>query len=129
MSGFAINQLTISGNLTSDPELRHLLSGQALCKLRIANNERVKLADGSWISQPQYFDITIWGAIGEWVAANVTKGDQVVIAGRLRWREYDTATGDKRQAIDITADSIIPTPRSSPASADIVDTDTDDIPF
>ena len=63
MSGFAINQLTISGNLTSDPELRRLDSGHALCKLRIAHNERVKLADGSWIDQPQYFDVTIWGDI------------------------------------------------------------------
>jgi single-strand DNA-binding protein len=129
MSGFAINQLTISGNLTSDPDLRHLHSGQALCKIRIAHNERVKLADGSWISQPQYFDVTIWSAIGEWVAANVAKGDQVVIAGRLRWREYDTAAGDKRQAIDITADSIVPAPRSSPATAYVDDTHTDDIPF
>ena len=129
MSGFAINQLTISGNLTSDPDLRHLHSGQALCKLRIAHNERVKLADGSWISQPQYFDVTIWGAVGEWVAANVAKGDQVVIAGRLRWREYETAGGDKRQAIDITADSIVPTPRNSPTTAHVDDTHTDDIPF
>jgi single-strand DNA-binding protein len=129
MSGFAINQLTISGNLTSDPDLRHLHSGQALCKLRIAHNERVKLADGSWISQPQYFDVTIWGAIGQWAAEHVAKGDQIVIAGRLRWREYDTATGDKRQAIDITAHSIVPSPRSNPATAYVDDAHDDDIPF
>jgi hypothetical protein len=42
MSGFDINQLTISGNLTADPELRHLESGTALCKIRIAHNERRK---------------------------------------------------------------------------------------
>ena len=135
MSGFAINHLTISGNLTSDPDLRHLHSGQALCKLRIAHNERVKLTDGSWISQPQYFDVTIWGAIGEWVAGHVAKGDQVVIAGRLRWREYETADGTRRQAIDITADSIVPmrraastepTPDEIESGRDDLD---DDIPF
>jgi single-strand DNA-binding protein len=133
MSGFAINQLTISGNLTSDPDLRHLGSGHALCKLRIAHNERVKLTDGSWIDQPQYFDVTIWGRIGEWVAANVAKGDQVVIAGRLKWREYETADGTRRQAIDITADSIVPTRHTShtePTPDDVEPGDVDDdIPF
>ena len=107
MSGFAINQLTISGNLTSEPVLRHLPSGQALCKLRIAHNERLKLADGSWISQPQYFDVTIWGAIGSWVAKHVAKGDQVVSAGRPRWREHDTTRSLRTivgQVVDPTRD-------------------------
>ena len=38
MSGFDINQLTISGNLTRDPELRSLPSGQSVCNVRIAHN-------------------------------------------------------------------------------------------
>jgi single-strand DNA-binding protein len=129
MSGFDINQLTISGNLTTDPELRHLHSGNALCKIRIAHNERRKLESGDWIDNPQYFDVTIWGAIGEWVAANVAKGDRVVVAGRLRWREWDTEDGNKRQAVDITADSIVPTPRSSSTTAAPAGTADDDIPF
>ena len=135
MSGFAINQLTISGNLTTDPELRHLTSGQALCKIRIANNERRKLASGDWIDNPQYFDITIWSGLAEWVADHIAKGDKVVVAGRLRWREYQTADGTRRQAIDITADSIVPmrrpastepTPDEIEAGRDDLD---DDIPF
>ena len=113
MSGFDINQLTISGNLTSEPELRHLHSGNALCKIRIAHNERRKLQSGDWVDNPQFFDVTIWGAIGEWIAEHVAKGDKVVVAGRLRWCEYDTAEGAKRQAIDITADSIVPAPRGT----------------
>lgn len=42
MSGFEINTVTISGNLTRDPELRRLDSGQAVCNIRIAHNERRK---------------------------------------------------------------------------------------
>jgi single-strand DNA-binding protein len=129
MSGFDINQLTISGNLTTDPELRHLASGQALCKIRIAHNERRKLESGDWIDNPQFFDVTIWGGIGEWVAGHIAKGDKIVIAGRLRWREYQTADGDKRHAIDITADSIVPAPRETSSNAATTDTNDDDIPF
>jgi single-strand DNA-binding protein len=128
MSAFDINQLTISGNLTTDPELRTLASGHALCKIRIAHNERRKLQSGDWIDNPQYFDVTIWGAIGQWIGEHVTKGDKVVVAGRLRWREYETADGDKRQAIDITADSIVPASRNTTNPTDTAGAD-DDIPF
>jgi single-strand DNA-binding protein len=107
MSGFEINQLTISGNLTRDPELRKLQSGQAVCSIRIAHNERRKTQTDRWIDVPSYFDVTIWNGLGEWIADKVTKGDKVVVAGRLRWREYE-ANGTRRQAVDITADSIVP---------------------
>ena len=107
MSGFEINQLTISGNLTRDPELRKLPSGQAVCSIRIAHNERRKTPSDEWIDVPSYFDVTIWSGLGEYIADKVTKGDKVVVAGRLRWREYEV-DGSKRQAVDITADSIVP---------------------
>ena len=116
MSGFDINQLTISGNLTGDPELRSLDSGQSLCKIRIAHNERYKNAAGEWTDRPQYFDVTVWGGIGDWVGGHLSKGDKVVVAGRLRWREYEV-DGATRQAIDITADSIVPVPRNTSAQA------------
>jgi single-strand DNA-binding protein len=129
MSGFDINQLTISGNLTTDPELRRLSTGTAVCHIRIAHNERRRLESGEWIDNPQFFDVTIWSGIGEWVARHVARGDRVVIAGRLRWREWDNADGERRQAVDITADSIVPVPRSTTTDAAAAGTPDDDIPF
>jgi single-strand DNA-binding protein len=116
MSGFDINQLTISGHLTRDPELRKLNGGTSVCSIRIAHNERRKDAAGEWIDVPSYFDVTIWSGLGEWIANNVAKGEKVVVAGRLRWREWDTEDG-KRQAVDITADSVIPVHRSATTDA------------
>jgi single stranded DNA-binding protein len=118
MSGFDINQLTISGNLTRDPELRKLPSNQSVCSIRIAHNERYKDPAGEWADRAQYFDVTIWGGLGEWIANNVASGDKVVVAGRLRWREWETKEREKRQAVDITADSVVPIPRpNGPQSA------------
>ncbi len=55
--------------------------------------------------------MTVWSGLGEWISRNLGKGDKVVIGGRLRWREW--GEGDaKRQAVDITADTVIPVPRS-----------------
>jgi single-strand DNA-binding protein len=115
MSGFDVNQLTISGNLTRDPELRELPSGTAICSLRIAHNERFKDASGEWADRPQYFDVTVWSGLGDWIGRNLAQGDKVIVAGRLRWREWDTDGGGKRQAVDITADSVIPVPRTGAA--------------
>jgi single-strand DNA-binding protein len=125
MSGFDINQLTVSGNLTRDPELRNLPSSQSVCSIRIAHNERFKDGADKWQDRAQYFDVTIWGGLGEWIAKNLGSGDKVVVAGRLRWREWETKDGDKRQAVDITADSVIPIPRrdDTPAAAEAA-TDT-----
>lgn len=134
MSGFDINQLTITGNLTRDPELRNLPSGQSVCSIRIAHNERRKDSAGNWSDSPAYFDVTIWSGLGEYLAKNLTKGQKVVVAGRLKWREYE-ANGEKRQVVDITADSVIPTPRNGTTAtqpdfeASAADRAGDDIPF
>ena len=64
-----INRVVISGNLTKDPELRQLPSGNSVCKLRMAVNTRVKDRDsGQWTDRPNYFDVTVWGGQGESVA-------------------------------------------------------------
>ena len=113
MPGFVVNSVCLSGNLTRDPELRTTGGGTPVCGLRIASNERYKdQSSGEWMDRPGYYDITIWKGMGEWVAGNLHKGDQIVVEGRLRWREYEVE-GQKRQAIDITANSIVPVPRSS----------------
>jgi single-strand DNA-binding protein len=101
-----INRVIVTGNLTRDPELRNLPSGTAVCGLRIAVNSRKKEGD-QWVEQPNYFDVTVWGAQGENCATYLSKGRPVAIDGRLRWREWDATDGSgKRQAVDIVADSV-----------------------
>ncbi len=102
-----INRVVLVGNLTRDPELRHTPSGTAVCKLRIAVNSRQKDAStGEWGEKPNYFDVTVWGNQGENCAQYLAKGRPVAIDGRLEWREYQDRDGNKRQAIDIIADSV-----------------------
>lgn len=111
MSGFDVNTVTVSGNLTRDPEVRSLPSGQTVCSLRIAHNERFKDQAGNWADRPAYFDVSVWSGLGEWMGRNLTKGQKVVVSGRLRWREWETPDGQKRQAVDISADSVVPVVR------------------
>jgi single-strand DNA-binding protein len=101
-----INRVIITGNLTTDPELRSLPSGTSVCKLRVACNTRRKdNTTGEWVDKPNYFDVTVWGAQGENCARYLSKGRPVAVDGRLEWREWESDAG-KRQAIDIIADSV-----------------------
>jgi len=102
-----INRVIITGNLTSDPELRSLPSGTSVCKLRVACNTRRKdNSTGEWVDKPNFFDVTVWGAQGENCARYLSKGRGVAVDGRLEWREWETQDGNKRQSIDIIADTV-----------------------
>jgi single-strand DNA-binding protein len=106
MAATNINRVVLTGNLTHDPELRNLPSGMAVCSLRIACNTRRKDGSGNWVDKPNYFDVTVWGAQGENCANYLSKGRPVAVDGRLEWREYQDRDGNKRQAVDIIADSV-----------------------
>ena len=107
MAASNINRVIITGNLTADPELRALPSGSSVCKLRVAVNTRRKDGStGEWQDKPNYFDVTVWGAQGENSARYLSKGRGVAIDGRLEWREWTTQEGQKRQAVEIVADSV-----------------------
>lgn len=101
-----INRVVLVGNLTRDPEMKHLPSGTALCSLRIAVNTRRKDESGQWTDKPNYFDVSVWGNQGESCAQYLAKGRPVAIDGRLEWREWETTDGGKRQAVEIVADNV-----------------------
>jgi single-strand DNA-binding protein len=103
----SINSVVLVGNLTRDPELRATPSGTSVCSLRVAVNDRVKdPTTGEWGDKPNYFDVDVFGGQGERCAQYLAKGRQVAVAGRLRWREWETQDGQKRQAVSIVADNV-----------------------
>ncbi len=108
MAGSNINRVIITGNLTRDPELRSTGGGMTVCGLRIACNGRRKNREtGAWEDQPNYFDVTVFGAQGENCHRFLSKGRGVAIDGRLQWREWeDKNNGQKRQAVDIIAETV-----------------------
>ena len=107
MAATNINRVVITGNLTRDPELRSIPNGTSVCSLRVAVNGRKKDAEsGQWVDKPNYFDITVWGNQGERCAQYLAKGRPVGVDGRLEWREWETPEGNKRQAVEVVADSV-----------------------
>jgi single-strand DNA-binding protein len=99
-----INRVVLTGNLTRDPEMSATGGGLSICKLGIAVNTRRKSGD-TWEEKPNYFRVTVFGQQGENCAQYLKKGRPVAIDGRLEWSEYEVE-GQKRQSIDIIADSV-----------------------
>lgn len=108
--------ITLTGNLTADPELRFTPQGKPCASLQVAANKRVKQPDGSWGDGPtSYYRCTAWGQLAEHVAESLARGARVIIQGRLEIREYETRDGQRRVAAEIQADDIGPSLRFATA--------------
>jgi single-strand DNA-binding protein len=106
MSYFTINRVVLVGRLTRDPELRALPSGVSVCNLRVACNSSRRDAEGDYQEKPNFFDVSVYGGAAEIVSRYTHKGSRVAVDGRLDWREWETAEGQKRQAVSVVADTV-----------------------
>ena len=103
----SVNVVVLVGNLTRDPEMRALPSGTSVCQLRVAVNDRVKdQSTGEWGDRANYFDVNVFGGQGERCGQYLAKGRQVAVEGRLRWSEWETQDGQKRQKVDVVANNV-----------------------
>jgi single-strand DNA-binding protein len=103
----SINRVVLVGNLTHDPELRALPSGTSVCQLRIAVNDRIKDRNtGEWTDYANYFDVSVFGQQGDNCAQYLSRGRQVAIDGRLRYRQWEAQDGTKRSKVEVVADSV-----------------------
>jgi single-strand DNA-binding protein len=101
-------QLTITGNLVDDPELRFTPSGQPVAKFRIASTPRFyDKAAGEWKDGDTLFlTVNVWRQAAENVAESMTRGTRAIVQGRLRQRSYETKEGEKRTVYEIEADEV-----------------------
>ena len=77
------NRVILLGNLTRDPELRYIPSGMAVSDVGLAVNDRRKNANGEWVDEVTFVDVTLWGRTAEVASEYLTKGSPVFIEGRL----------------------------------------------
>ncbi len=104
---------TVVGNLTADPELRFTQNGAAVANLTVASTPRMfDKQTGQWRDgDPLFMRCTIWRDPAEHVAESLTRGDRVVVQGRLRQRSFETREGDKRTVVELDVDEIGPSLR------------------
>ena len=105
------NTVTVIGNVTRDPELRYLNSGTALASFGVAWNNRYKDRNGEQVEDTSFFDVTCWRDLADNVAESISKGDRVIVYGKLEQRSWETQEGEKRSKVEIVADEVAPSLR------------------
>ena len=130
----AFNRVILAGNLVRDPETRFLPSGLAVTGFGLAVNYRYK-SNNEFKEEVSFFDVVVFGKMGENCAEYLSKGRPVLVEGRLRQRRWE-ADGVKRSKIEIVADNVqfLGAPRGASVEpgtppAPAPESQDDDIPF
>jgi len=101
------NKVFLIGNLTRDPEMRQLPSGQSICRLGIATNRQFKNKQTGAVTQEVCFiDVDVWGAQAESCRQFLQKGKQVLIEGRIKYDQWKDQSGQNKSKHSIVADSV-----------------------
>lgn len=101
----SLNQVTLMGNLTRDPELRQTPNGQNVTSFSLALNRAYKDSSGEWQEVTDYIDIVCWGPLAERVAQYLSKGRRCLVQGRLQSRSWEQ-DGQKRSKIEVLANDV-----------------------
>lgn len=101
----SLNQVTLMGNLTRDPELRQTPTGQNVTSFSLALNRSYKDASGEWQEATDYIDIVCWGPLAERVAQYLSKGRRCLVQGRLQSRSWEQ-DGAKRSKVEVLANDV-----------------------
>lgn len=103
------NFVSITGNLTRDPETGETAGGKSYARFGLAFNRRWKKAGSDdWSEEVNFFNITAWGDLADNAATSLEKGHRVVVTGRLEQRSWENDEGEKKSAVQIVADGISP---------------------
>lgn len=134
-----MNKVTLLGNLTRDPEVRHTKTGKAVVNASIAVNERFKTEAGEVKEIVTFVDLVIWGKTGETFAEFHRKGSKALVDGKLVVEQWEK-DGEKRRTMKVQvaawhsvgskteAKPAAPKPAASP-EAPATEPAEDDVPF
>ncbi len=85
----SLNQVSVSGNLGADAELRSTRGGTPVLTFALAVNERVKQANGTWGDRASWIDCVLFGTRAQALADWLRKGNKVAVQGRLRTSTWE----------------------------------------
>lgn len=99
--------VTITGNLTADPELKFTNNGIAFATFTVAASDRKKDDSGKWVDgDTTFLRVSVWRQTAENVAEALRKGSPVIVVGKLKQREGEDRTGIKRTYFDLDAETV-----------------------
>lgn len=106
-----LNKVFLIGNLTRDPELRSLPSGQGVASFGLATNRFYTDKSGQKQKEAQFHNIVVFGRLADIAKQYLAKGSMVMVEGRLQHRSWEGQDGQKKYRTEIVAQSMQLGPR------------------
>lgn len=107
MEHMDLNKVQIIGNVTQDPEVRRVPSGQSICSLTVATNRFWVDAQGVRQKSTEYHSVVLRGKLADIAETYVKKWKKIYIEGRLQTRSWESQDGVKRYKTEIIAENMI----------------------
>jgi single-strand DNA-binding protein len=101
-----LNQVFLIGRLTADPEMRTLDSGSSVTELRLAVNQSYTDRSGERKEDTCFINVDAWERLADTCHRYLHKGSLVLVAGTLRFRQWETDAGEKRSTHSVRARSV-----------------------
>ena len=102
----SLNRVLLIGNLTRDPELRYIPSGQAVTTFTLAVNRTYMANTGEKKEEVNFIRVVVWAKRAEVCHEYLRKGSPVFVEGRLQSRSWDAPDGTRRSTIEVVAQNV-----------------------
>ncbi|MGG5359372.1 single-stranded DNA-binding protein [Enterococcus sp. DIV0240a] len=123
-----INNVTLVGRLTKDPDLRFTSSGTGVATFTLAVNRNFTGADGQ--READFINCVIWRKSAETLANYAHKGTLLGVVGRIQTRTYDNQQGQRVYVTEVVAESFqLLESRNANQKAESANKKTTDDPF
>lgn len=135
-----LNQCTVMGRLTRDPELRRTQAGIPVVSFNLAVERDIPNRE-TGERDVDYIDVVAWRQTAEFVSKYFSKGRMAVASGRLQMRQWSDDQGNKRTKLEIKANNVYfgdskrkgapdeaPDP-AAPADFEMLEDDDSELPF
>ena len=102
----SVNEVTLVGNLTRDPELRHTSNKKAVCIIGLATNRNWTDENGERHEEPEYHRIVAWDKLAETCHQYLRKGRKIYAEGRLQYHTYTGQDGIEKTGVEVVLEKM-----------------------
>ncbi|AIM35614.1 single-stranded DNA-binding protein [Sphingobacterium sp. ML3W] len=127
------NKVQLIGHLGGDPIIKTSNSGTKVSTLRLATKDLFKNKAGEWVDETQWHTLVVWGNLNNIIEKHCQKGSQILVEGKLTYREFEDSINGKRTLTEIKVENIIVMSKSKSSKGNTTvnseDTIEEDLPF
>lgn len=113
------NYVQLVGHLGRKPELKTFESGNSVAKFSLATSESYLNKSGEKVQDTQWHNIVVWGKLSQFAAEQLDKGQEVILKGKISYRNYEDKSGNKKSITEIVAEELEIIPKKSLAETEL----------